>query len=524
MSRGLREPLALALGVYALAVAIALTAAFFLAHGAFVFPLDDAYIHFAIARTLADSHVYGLQPSAFATPASSLLWPLILAGFRVVGVPLEGAALAVSVGAGALSLALFDDVLREEAPSMTRARRGLLLVAFAWLVPLVPMALLGMEHALHIVVVLFLVRAALREPGAFRLGGLAALAVGLRYESVFVVAACIGLRLASRAERRATMALAAGAVLPVLVAAAFFVAHGAPPFPASVVLKRTHAPLSELPAVLVRRAIEQPHVPMLIAAGIAGAVAGRAHARAWCVVGVLALLGQATFAQLGWFYRYESYAVAVTLIGVTLAAIYSRKWLQIATVVALAPLMVRAAFAHSALPRASRNVAEQQRQVGLFVRELPAEAKRAVAVNDVGAVAYFGQAKVLDLLGLADLRVARARGMRIDRPLSQADLERLVQDDGVTLAVLYPQWFEGVIPREWVPLERWRIDDNRVCAFDSVVFYAVSPAEVPVLRASLDAFRSRLPARVHATSLASPARDEREGGSPAIQQRTGPLP
>jgi hypothetical protein len=48
--------------------------------------LDDAYIHFAYARAFAEGHPFRYYPGApISTGATSLLWPLVLAPFHLVG-------------------------------------------------------------------------------------------------------------------------------------------------------------------------------------------------------------------------------------------------------------------------------------------------------------------------------------------------------------------------------------------------------------------------------------------------------
>lgn len=507
-----------ALAVYAAVAGVVLATSMVLTHGELVLPLDDAYIHFAIARTLADHHAYGLQPGAFSTPSSSLLWPLLLAMARWLGAPLDWSALAIGLVAGAASLVLVEDVLAREG--VTLRARSIVLFAIGALVPLVPMALLGMEHSLHIAVVLALVSEVARNDGRSRgrmllLAALAALAVSLRYESAFVVAALAAwMVFASHAkpakhakhDRQSVAALLIGSTVPVALAAAFFASHGAPLLPASVVLKRTHVTLGGMPQLLLHRFMEHPHVPgFLVALAIAWRLDRQGRARIWLFAGGVALVGHATVAQLGWLYRYESHAIAVLLVGLglalALAELRSARALAVCALVAaaLVPAALRASFAHAALPQASRNVAEQQRAIGRFVRELAP--RDPVAVNDVGAIAFLGEAPVLDLLGLADLRVARARGMRIDAPLSREQVRRFTEDDHVSLAVLYEPWFHGAIPEAWIPLERWRIRDNRVCAFDTVTFFATRPEAAVELRRALATYRPRLPARVDVLSV-----------------------
>jgi hypothetical protein len=97
--------------------------------------------------------------------------------------------------------------------------------------------------------------------------------------------------------------------------------------------------------------------------------------------------------------------------------------------------------------------------------------------------------------------VARARGFQIGGPLGREEIERLTQADGVQLAVVYRPWFEAALPKAWTALEQWSIKDNRVCAFDTVTFYAVDPAQEGDLRRRLEAYRETLPARIEARPL-----------------------
>src|SRR6185312_12642286 len=53
-------------------------------NGIFVYPLDDSYIHLSLARTLAFHHVWGIEPTAFASASSSPGWTLLLAAVDVL--------------------------------------------------------------------------------------------------------------------------------------------------------------------------------------------------------------------------------------------------------------------------------------------------------------------------------------------------------------------------------------------------------------------------------------------------------
>ncbi|MFO0673979.1 MAG: hypothetical protein U0235_30890 [Polyangiaceae bacterium] len=78
---------------------------------------------------------------------------------------------------------------------------------------------------------------------------------------------------------------------------------------------------------------------------------------------------------------------------------------------------------------------------------------------------------------------------------------RITRESGVRHAVLYEPWFKGTVPDEWTAVERWRIRDNRVCAFDTVTFYGTSPDAAAELERALDAYRAKLPAGVEALPI-----------------------
>jgi heme exporter protein D len=79
-------------------------------HGTPAAPLDDAYIHFQYVRDLVALHPFSYSPGAAPTPGeTSLLWPVLLAPFYAVG--LRGASIvyaAWALGWTALGLLAYD--------------------------------------------------------------------------------------------------------------------------------------------------------------------------------------------------------------------------------------------------------------------------------------------------------------------------------------------------------------------------------------------------------------------------------
>src|ERR1700685_705590 len=56
-------------------------------HGILAYPLDDTFIHMAVARNLAFEHYWGIAGHVFASTSSSPFYTVLLAAvFRIFGV------------------------------------------------------------------------------------------------------------------------------------------------------------------------------------------------------------------------------------------------------------------------------------------------------------------------------------------------------------------------------------------------------------------------------------------------------
>ncbi len=146
---------------------------------AFTYPLDDAYIHLAVARTLAEQGTWGVNPGEFASASSSPLWTLLLtAGFAIFG-PEPLWALGLNLVAGLGVLAVAARWLRAAGTPPVAIALGLL--ALVLVVPLPFLVGIGMEHGLQLLLALWLVTD--RDAPAWRAGVLAAALTLTRYES-----------------------------------------------------------------------------------------------------------------------------------------------------------------------------------------------------------------------------------------------------------------------------------------------------------------------------------------------------
>ncbi|MCI0658350.1 MAG: hypothetical protein L0170_14960, partial [Acidobacteria bacterium] len=117
---------------------------------------------------------------------------------------------------------------------------------------------------------------------------------------------------------------------------------------------------------------------------------------------------------------------------------------------------------------------------------------QAVAANDIGAICYLAELHLLDLAGLASREVAF---LQRSHRLNAAQVKSLTDARGTSIAIVYEGWFEG-IRENWSKAGEWKIQNNKICASDTVSFWAVDPSRKLELLENLSAFTAELPAEV----------------------------
>ena len=504
--------------------------------GQFVYAQDDPYIHLALARTLAADGVWGLQRDQFAAASSSPLWTALLAAMAKVGLTAAWWPFALNVAAGLLVIWTFDRALRSTVPQRPRFAA---LVAALLVLPLPTLAFIGMEHTLHVAVVIALCTgAATRLAGGapdrpWPAGvGLAALATGIRYEGLFVVAVVVAACLWQRARKTAIALAIAASVFP-LAYAAYAVSHGGLPLPNSVLMKSVPARFGSLGGFMgivgdwvgVLMLYQRPALAaltlmaLLLAAALTvsrtrsgdPASAGpspRSDSVALISIGLflgVALL-HVCLVKMEWFFRYEAYVIALGLVAVTLGMCeivrtfrtpamlhvppLGRRALMACGIVLALPLVTRAAEGALLTVPATGEVYRQQYQMGLFFRDY--YQGDAVALNDIGAVSWLAPVTVVDLIGLATPEVADARRNDAD---DTAFLDALLRRRGARAACVYEYYFSGrrSLPSAWQKVGEWSIGRSVAVSRETVAFYAPSDADALRLRQALDRFSPRLP-------------------------------
>lgn len=501
--------------------------------GAFLYPLDDPFIHMQVARNLSLHGVWGINPQEFGSASSSLLYTVLLAVlFKIFSANVVIPFVVNIVTALVLLWVIHAWMLRQGVRALGRTVILLLVVV---LTPLPTLIITGMEHTLQcLFFFLFLIgfSEALEKGGRLPVSVYvyALLLVAVRYEGLFpVFFACLMLLF----RRRIGTAFLLGGVafVPVVIFGVYSLTKGSYFLPNSVLVKSEGVPLSLkgmgtfLNDVLVNKLTIVKQQPGTIGAPPPG-ISLLSTQRLLLILPLcgllflsdlrrrlshfyLLLLLTATvllhlaFAATGWFYRYEAYLLLTAVVIVSVFFYQygqglwkgQRTWAGWAVALvafALAfPLVLRSSAAFTKAKQACLNIHDQQYQMGQFLKRY--YNKDVVAANDIGAIAYYTDARIVDLWGLGSIEVARARKGHYWTP---DFLDSLARAKDAKLALVFDEWFDPALLHKWTKVATWQIPNNVICGSDIVCFYALRPEDVLTVRDNLKNYQSSLPSEV----------------------------
>lgn len=480
--------------------------------GIFEYPLDDPYIHLAMSEQIAAGG-YGVNTGEYTSAASSILYPFLLAPFAAfewhLFVPLIIGVLAMLAAAVIWSRIAASLV----SPDMSAFGIGVIAILGPLAINLPGLALLGMEHALHVMAVLMVVLGLIRfaeteEVSPVLVAGIV-LNPALRFEGLAVAClACAVLLL--RGKVRTSILIGAMALAPVIIYMASMSAIGLDPTPNSVNAKTPYLGtggatiyseiglIARLIVLFILRLQGYFSAQLLLGMLIVWLVLLPFVVRklpvtgrwlALCIPAILAahlILG--AFTQV---LRYEFYALAFVL-GVSLflllggsariSSVYRGGVIGFVVVLAGAFSWLSIAI----YPPTADAVYAQQRQMGRFVDDVW---QGPVAINDLGHVSYRNAHYVLDLWGLASQPALAAR-LRNEPGWT----ERLTREHGVKIAMIYDSWLGTRAGRNWIRVARLHTDiPGSELGDDKVDIYATVPEVADDLRSKLRQFAPSLP-------------------------------
>jgi hypothetical protein len=510
--------------------------------GHLIYALDDAYIHMAMAKNIAQHGVYGVTKFEFSSSSSSPVWTLLLAFFYVVFGIREWIPYILNI--------LFALIIRVASylslrrASLNAALTFITLLAVMFFTPFPALIFCGMEHLLHIlltiVCVLYLAKILANsdsQKSTLHFTMLCVLFAGMvmtRFESYSLLFTGCMLLLV-RKKWKYSLILALAGILPLLLYQYISVSKGWLWLPNSILI-RSDASHGEVfnsqQAVIIDSMFSNglsnfhliPQISALIVTSCALLVIGWIWSKSFWTTGhvsivlfICAALAHLQFGKISYFYRYEAYLITLGLFVIAYAFSEIRclitPWRQkIRRIIVISVIMLyfsvqglpsligRSSVSYKRIPSACRNIYEQQYQMGLFLMYFYPES--TVAVNDIGAVSFLGDVHMLDLVGLASADVLRSK---TECSYTTQQVDQLSRNRDVAIAIVYDSWFqfENIrgVPSEWIKVGEWKINNNVICGDNVVSFYAVKVSEKERLINNLRLFSSILPVSVGQSGL-----------------------
>lgn len=503
----------------------------YITHGTFLYIQDDPYIHLQIARNLVMNGTWGIIPGVFTSASSSPLWILLLAiGYFLIGKATLYLPLIINVAAVFTIVLLMLRILKDFAVTGARA---LFVIAFvAFVTPLGPFAFGGMEHSLHMIVVLLFTYALAKVLGSSEIKRsdqilllcMTPLVTALRYEGAFVIAvACILLLL----KRQYKLMLLVGALgaLPLVIFGLWSMSQGGYFVPNTLLIKKNlslslFASLRSMASAAYLN-IKTP-LFMLFSAEILMTLYYRLRRDGdfWRRETIaLALIGsafvlQSVFGKLSWvpMFRYEAYLVLAGLLfificlrDIPLRSLYSPKFFSWINVTLLALLfLLSLPFLRRAIswPYAILNARDlynvSYQDARFFDSEYP---NSTIGTIDIGMVSYFGQShgvRVIDLWGLANTEVATERAQGT---YNSDAIRTIASQENIRVAELFDSWLGSTIPDNWPKVATWSIANNVTVGSNVISFYATNCEDATTLEKRMRAFAPTLPNATQVTFL-----------------------
>lgn len=487
-----------------------------------IYPLDDVYIHLALARNFAEFGSWSINTSGFDSASSSILYTVMLSGLIKIFGDWEYYPLLINVVFGYLTVYAVYRYFKDFYGESELKWAVVLLLPFT---VLHYMVLIGMEHSLHLFLTVMAVYFIHKNVESnFSRRDFSVLLIILffvsivRFESMFFTVSLAFALVLWKEFLKAGLVLFAGFFAIVLFGLISLNAGGYF-FPNSVMIKGsfpsgTHF-LQSVWQIFAKGILFNfsfykwllfPFIIILIhlIKKYRGMPLGAFFKNETLTIAVVSVgILHSLFAMLK--YRYENYImIGVLLVIVPLISKFFsnfkkedvRKPLQLMTlgsaVFVIAISLYKFGYHHLPIKYSSRGINEQQVEMSRFLGTYYKGQK--VAANDIGAISYFSHVHLLDLVGLGSTEVAKIKvdNKHEERAVIVARSKKFISDyiakNNYKVAVIYPEWFPGETPKGWIPVASWRISKHYGPAIERIVFYALTPDEVKPLQQNLMKF------------------------------------
>ncbi|GAB0157004.1 hypothetical protein CHRYSEOSP005_22730 [Chryseobacterium sp. Alg-005] len=482
--------------------------------GHYVYLIDDAYIHLAMAKNFALYDVWGITKYEFSSTSSSPLFTYLLS----ILIKLFGNNDQLPLYCNSiLGIGIIYILNRYYADFFKNTNNRVIAVLFTVFFAVLHLQLLlGMEHVFHVfllVVNIFCLSNLKNRAFVFGFYSSLLLMGLIRFESMFYFVSLAFVLVLMKKWKEAVAILLVG-FIPIAIFCYVNYQHSGYLFPNSVVVKGTKLTFDSgfplhLKTIMVDNFLLNKSfykigffpVMLCLIFILRDFKKKNFHdtvkSNFLLIVLSLVMICHSMFADLKGAFRYEAYI----LTGFSMALIpkvsglfkdfwhYIKKEKLISVLVLINTflLLYKFSFAHLMLDNGGKNIYEQQIQSARFLHTYYNTSK--VVANDIGAITYFTNIHLLDIVGLGSKEMIP---FNENKKTVDQDFENFLRDytqhNKYDIAVIYDEWFHGHVPKTWKKAAVLKISNSMNVSQDEVSVYSVNPEHLEQLKENIRQF------------------------------------
>lgn len=474
----------------------------------FTYLLDDAYIHLAIAKNFSLHGVWGMTKYSFSSSSSSPIFTFLLSILIFIFGNNELIPIVFNLIISFLIIIFLNKYYTSFFNNCKQTVIASLFTLFFAVLHL--QILVGMEHVLQVLIVVISVFYFQKWINSDFKDSLSSywfyctiLLLGLvRFESMFYFISLVFVFLLIKKFKEAFLILVLG-FLPILIFGYFNYQKDGYFFPNSIIVKGTFFNFSGnyfgqikdifLTNILLNRSFYKVVLFSLLTGIVLiwkdyknkltfeKIITGNFLVIVWSFTFIL----NSTFGDFKGPFRYEAYMLtAFTMIVIPrlvlffkdpLWAIKNEKITSFIIAVNILLLLYKFGFAHLIITKGSKNIYEQQIQSARFLHKYYNTSN--VVANDIGAICYFSDINLLDIVGLGSKEMipfGRRGGVVTDGTFKNY-LTNYCKQNNYQLAVVYEEWLAGQTPENWKKVAVLTIRNNFMAAKDHVCIFSIDP-------------------------------------------------
>lgn len=484
--------------------------------GHYIYLLDDAYIHLAMAKNFALYEVWGMTKYQFSSTSSSPLFTYILSILiKAFGnndqIPLYFNVI-FSIGILYILSTYYAEVFKEVKKTVA----ALLFTVFFIVLPI--NILSGMEHVFHIFLFVVNIFCFSRyRYSRFAVFGfyLSLLLMGVvRFESMFYFVILAFMFALVRKWKEALLVLLLG-FLPIIAFCAYNYQQDGYFFPNSLVVKGTKLSLDtnilqQLKVILLDNLLLNISFykigifPLLLCLVFVyrdfktKTLKEIGRDNFLLIVFALLMICHSMFADLKGHLRYEAYILTgfcMILIPRCKGLFFNftdfikKEKLVSLLIAANVFLMIYKCWAaHPIMSNGGKNIYEQQVQSAKFLHQFYNTSK--VVANDIGAISYYTNIHLLDIAGLGSVETIHFNENKKGFNQEFGNfLSKYCLDHQYDIAVVYEGWLQGYVPSYWKKAATLKIENKITVARLEVSIYSINSKNLEDLKRNIKAFK-----------------------------------